>query len=846
MNHCYYFYRRSWLAFVSIVVFSTVLLAQKPVQWTSGEIYEKLNKLNTLASVLYVAAHPDDENTRLISYLSNHLKAETTYLSLTRGDGGQNLIGKEIDEKLGVLRTQELLMARSVDNGKQMFSRANDFGYSKNAEETITIWDTEKVKADVAWAIRTTRPDIIINRFDHRTSGETHGHHTASAQLALEIFDKSNDPAAFTEQLKYTKTWQPRRIFFNTSWWFYGSQEKFEKADKSMLLGFDVGVYYPLLGKSNTEISAESRSKHKCQGFGSTGTRGSQMEYLELLKGDLPENKENVFHGINTTWTRVDGGAAIKLLVEKVISEYDFKSPEKSIPLLINVYQSISNISDEHWKRIKLQECKELIKACFGLFLEAKSNIQVASRAENLIIDVEAVKRLNHPLTIEKVYSDFFKIDTIIQSDLTPNQKLFFSFKTKIPETANFTTPYWLRKKGSLGTYEVENPEWIGKPETPEEANITFLLKYEDIEIPLVQKVIYKFNSPEEGEVYRPFEILPAISVGFTNNVFIFPDKNKQNVNVRIVNNVDNSEGKLWIPLPEGWSCQPEFQTFAIKGKGQSQEFNFLVTPPKNSQTISISPLAEIGSEIFTDVIETIKYDHIPLQMVQQKSVAKFVKLDIAIKPMKVGYIAGAGDVIPDYLEKMGYEVEHVSEDNMKTDLLKKYNCLIFGVRAYNTIENLKYYQNDIMKYVENGGKVVLQYNTSGSLFTKELGPYPFKISRDRVTVENAEMRLVNPNHTFLNFPNKITNDDFNFWVQERGLYFASEWDPRYQTIFSSNDPGESPKEGSLIVTRYGKGEFVYTGLSFFRQFPAGISGALRLFVNIITPNLSKTNGTYP
>ena len=846
MYHKNYFSRNPSLLLICFVFFYFPFYGQKPVQWTSGEIYEKLNKLNTLASVLYVAAHPDDENTRLISYLANHTKAETTYLSLTRGDGGQNLIGKEIDEKLGVLRTQELLMARLVDNGKQMFSRANDFGYSKNAEETILIWDTEKIKADVAWAIRTTRPDIIINRFDHRTSGETHGHHTASAQLALEIFDKTMDSSAFPEQLKYTEIWQPRRIFFNTSWWFYGSQEKFEKADKSMLLGFDVGVYYPLLGKSNTEISAESRSKHKCQGFGSTGTRGSQMEYLELLKGDMPENKEDLFYGINTTWTRVKGGEAIKKLVERAIADYDFRNPEKSVPLLSEIYSLILNISDQHWKKIKSQECKELIQACFGLFLEAKANIQIAARGENINIDVEAVKRLDHQLSLERVHSDFFGIDSTVQTDLIQNQKMFFSFKTNIPETANYTSPYWLRKKGSLGAYEVENPEWIGKPVTPNEANITFVLKYKDFEIPVPKKVIYKFNSPEEGEVYRPFEILPAISVGFTNDVFIFPDKNNQIVSVRITNNIDNSQGKLTIPLPKGWSCQPDYHTFSIKGKGQSQEFHFIVNPPKNRQTISISPVAEIDNNIFIDVIDVIKYDHIPLQMVQQTSIAKCVKLDIVIKPMKIGYISGAGDVIPDYLEKMGYLVEHISGDQMKVDQLQKFDCLIFGVRAYNTIENLKYHQNDILKYVENGGKVVVQYNTSGSLMVKELGPYPFKISRDRVTLENAEMRFINPEHPFLNYPNKIMSADFDFWVQERGLYFASEWDKKYQTVFSCNDPGESPKEGSLIVARYGKGEFVYTGISFFRQFPAGISGAMRLFVNIITPNPSKTNESNP
>ncbi|MFZ1702885.1 MAG: PIG-L family deacetylase [Saprospiraceae bacterium] len=821
------------------------LISQKPNQWAAGEIYQNLEKLNILASVLYVAAHPDDENTRLISYLSNHEKAETTYLSITRGDGGQNLIGKEIDEKLGVLRTQELLMARSVDHGNQMFTRANDFGYSKNAEETIDIWDTEKIKADVAWAIRTCKPDVIINRFDHRTSGQTHGHHTASALLSLEIFDVTNNTDYFPDQLKYVSPWQAKRIFFNTSWWFYGSQEKFEKADKSRLMGFDVGVYFPLLGQSNTEIAALSRSKHKCQGFGSTGTRGSQMEYLELLKGDMPANKQNIFDGINTTWTRVKGGEKIGLLVQKTIDNFNFKYPEKSIPALLEIHENILKIEDSFWKNIKLKECKALILACSGLYLEVKANVPNVTQGDSILIDIEAVKRLEVPVILQSVQSTFFNVDTVLKFNLEDNQKLFFSRAVAIPNNAHYTTPYWIRNTRTLGMYHVEKPEWIGKPETPKEADVTFKLLFGNITIPITKDVIYKYNSPESGELYRPFEVLPSIGVEFSDKVFIFPNDNPEKVSLVITNFEEQSLGFVTIPLPNGWKCIPEKHEFSISGRGQTKEVNFVIYPPKEAASILITPVVVVDGKKYSDAVELIKYDHIPHQLVQQLAIAKCVRLDVKTMPLKVGYIAGTGDVIPSYLIKLGYNVDMISEENIKLENLKQYQTIIFGVRAYNTIEMLKFKQSDILKYVEEGGKIVVQYNTSNSLNVKEIGPYPFKISRERVSVENAPMTFLLPSHAFLNYPNKISSLDFDNWVQERGLYFASDWDSRYETIFSCNDPGENPQEGSILYTTYGKGEFVYTGFSFFRQFPAGVSGAFRLFANIIQPK-EKKNGETP
>lgn len=825
------------LSFLLLLSVMLPLAAQKPKQWTSGEIYHHLQKLGVLASVLYVAAHPDDENTRLISYMANEKMAETTYLSLTRGDGGQNLIGKEMDELLGVLRTQELLMARSVDNGKQMFSRANDFGFSKNAEETINFWDTEKVKADVVWAIRKTKPDIIINRFDHRTSGETHGHHTASAILALDMFDKSGDKTVYPEHLPYVDVWQARRIFFNTSWWFYGSQEKFDKADKSKLLGFDIGGYYPLLGKSNTEMAAESRSKHKCQGFGSTGTRGSQMEYLELLKGDMPADKEKIFEGIDITWSRVKGGEEIKNLVNQAIKEYNFVNPEKSLEILVKIYSLIEKIEDKHWKDIKLAQCRQLIEACAGLYLEVKAGVQSATPGETISLDIEIIKRLPGDIQLEKITSSFFHVDTLTNAVLEDNQKVFYAKKSVIPAKPAYTTPYWLWKEGEKGTFTVDDISLIGKPETESPAEFTFYLKIGQQTISFPKKVVYKFNSPEDGEVYRPFSIIPPVSVNFSDPVFLFPDENRHEIKVVVTNHAEESAGTLELPLPQGWKTEPSGHTFSIRGKGQSKEFSFQVTPSATKQEIIVSPRVKTNDAVYEDAIIPIEYDHIPHQLVQKKATAKCVRLQVTMKPLKIGYVMGAGDVVGDYLHKLGFNVENITEEQIKPGTLAKFDCIVFGIRAFNTLDGLKFKHQELMNYVESGGKVVLQYNTSNSLVVKDIGPYPFKISRERVTVEDAEMRWVKPDHRFLNYPNVLTTSDFDGWVQERGLYFASDWDPKYESVFSCNDPGETAKEGAVITVKYGKGEFVYTGLSFFRQFPAGVSGAYRLFVNMITPD---------
>jgi len=820
-----------------VVGFSHVLRGQAPKKWTSGEIYTSIEKLNFLGSALYVAAHPDDENTRLIAHLANEVKANTAYLSLTRGDGGQNLIGSEIRELLGAIRTQELLAARRIDGGQQFFSRANDFGFSKTPDETFAIWNKDEVLSDVVWIIRQFQPDIIINRFDHRTPGTTHGHHTGSAMLALDAFDLSNDPNAYPEQLKYVKTWQPRSIFFNTFWWFYGSQEKFNALDKSKMPRVDIGTFYEHKGKSNTEIAAESRTMHKSQGFGSTGARGSDLEYLEWIKGEQPKDTFNLFEGINTTWTRLDGGAPIGEVLKTVRLNYDFKHPEASIPNLLLAHNMINALPASYWKQVKLAEIKEIIAACAGLFLEAIATDYSATPSEKVEVKLEIVKQLGGNVKLVGLKYLPTTKDSTLQLTLADNKKYVFNTQLTLPQDIPYTNAYWLNEPFELGMYRVSDQLMRGKPELPRPFRVVFQLEIGSVPITFEREVTYKRNDPVDGEVYRPFEITPPVFANLENKVYVFADNTPQKIQVTVKAGKPDVKGNLQLQVPQGWRAEPTGLEFSLPTKGQETKLTFDLYPSVNQSEGTIEPLIRIENQTYNDELVLIEYAHIPTISIVRDALAKVVRIDLKKAGERIAYIAGAGDDIPQNLRQIGYQVDLLSDKDINLENLKRYDAVITGIRAYNTLERLKFQQPALLEYVKQGGTMIVQYNTNNGLLlpSEQLGPYPFKISRERVTDENAAVRFLAPNHPLLNFPNKITTQDFEGWEQERGLYFCSEWDTKYTAILSCNDPNEKPMDGGLLVAKYGEGHYIYTGYSWFRELPAGVSGAYRLFANMIS-----------
>lgn len=819
-------------------------IAQTPKRWTSTSIHEAMQKLNFLGSVLYFAAHPDDENTRLISYLSNVRHAETAYLSLTRGDGGQNLIGAEIREQLGVIRTQELLAARRIDGGKQFFSRANDFSFSKHPTETFNIWGKDAVMEDAIWVIRNFRPDVIINRFDHRTPGSTHGHHTASAIISVESFNKSGNAQFYSDQLKHVEPWQPKRIFFNTNWWFYGSRENFEKADKSNMVKMDVGVYLPKRGESSTEIAARSRSQHKSQGMGTKYNRGGLDEYLELVAGEMPKDADDLFSGINTTWTRLKDGKEIGLAVEQLLANFNFDQPQNSISQLLQIRTLIMSLENGHWKKVKLKEIEAIIEGSLGLFLEVTASEKNATPGQMINLSFEAINRSNIAIQLKNIHFSGLEKDSLLTAKLNYNEGITWKMDIKLPKDMPLTNAYWLNQEGSLGMYDVENQLLIGQAITPAALKVRFDLIINDEELSLEKEIVYNSTDPVMGERYSPFEVTPPVFVELDEQVYIFANTVPKELTVTVGAGQKDLIGTVHLEHPENWVIEPNSYDFSLTKKGQEASFKFTVFPPDDQHEAILTPVVTLNDVSYSKRLIKIEYDHIPTQTLFLDASAKAVRLQIKKEGQYIGYLMGAGDDVPQALEQIGYNVTMLDNRDMNTARLSVFDAVILGVRAYNTLDRMPNYQNSLMQYVKDGGTLIVQFNTRHRLKVpaNEIAPYPLNISRDRVTVEEAEVTIIAPKHVVMNQPNKISSADFEGWVQERGLYFPNEWDEAFTPILSCHDVGEPDRRGGLLVAKYGEGYYVYTAYSWFRELPAGVAGAYRIFANMI----SLGNGAKP
>ena len=804
---------------IFILFISLTIFGQAPQKPNAVEIYEQVQKLNFLGKVLYIAAHPDDENTKLITYFSNHYHAQTAYLSLTRGDGGQNLIGTELREKLGAIRTQELLAARRIDGGEQFFTRANDFGFSKEPNETFSIWNKNQVLEDVIQTIETFRPDIIVNRFAHNTPGTTHGHHTASAMLSLEAFDL----------VKY----KPKRVFFNTSWWFYGSQEAFDAADKSKLLSINSNVFYPLKGKSNNEIAALSRSQHKCQGFGTLGTRGDETEYLELLRGDLPSNT-NLFEGIDTSWNRVKGGAEIGKILIAIEKNFNFGNPSTHIPDLTKAYDLIQKLEDSHWKEIKSKQIIKIIEACSGLYLEAVADSETTTKESKFNLNVEVINRSQSNVKLIGVNAVNIQNETK-NVVLKNNERLNFQFKdVSVGNNVDYSNLFWLKEKQTEGMYTVSDKSIRILPEITTNFPVIFTVEIEGKILEIVKNICYKFNNPDDGETYVPFTVLPTFTTTIEPKVLILNSTQAKEITVVVKAHKANASGKLSLDIPSDWKVSPTEIPFEIATKNEDKKFTFTLYPTKKEITTKVTAKVTSNNEKLDKELITIQYPHIPKQTILVNSEAKIVKLDIETKGKNIGYIIGAGDEVNKSLENLGFAVTTINPNEITDDNLKKFDAILLGIRAFNVVDELKYKNKTLFNYVANGGNLIVQYNTTNNLVTKEIAPYELVLSRDRVTNENAKITFLNPTHKVLNQPNKITEKDFQGWVQEQGLYYPNKWSNEFIPILASNDEGETSKTGGLVIAKHGKGNYIYTGLSFFRELPEGVSGAFRLLANII------------
>ena len=814
-----------------------------PAQPHAAEILHRMQKLNVLGSVLYIVAHPDDENTRLIAWLANGKKVRTGNLSLTRGDGGQNLIGPELGDALGIIRTQELMEARRIDGGEQFFTRAVDFGYSKTAAESFEKWGKEEVLSDVVRVIRMFRPDVIISRFaPDRSAG--HGHHEASAILAHEAFDLAGDPNAFPEQLEQgLEVWQPRRLFFNGSTWWNRDLATIAENDPDWF-SVDVGGYDPLLGLSYTEIAGRSRSMHKSQGFGAAETRGEALEYLKLIKGDRPKT-EDIFEGIDMTWGRVKGGDTYQRIISDMLANYDPQHPERSTASLLKLYPDYftkpSKDIREAWRHLDIDKIQDLLLACNGLALEATMDAPTIATSDEVRFKIAAVNRRIGPIRVGGGF------DTVLVNNVR------FEQEVTRPRTSEWDQPYWLKAPhGDLhvvtGTLNAGR-SLIGKPVTPQTLVNAWELYFESgTPKRPITPLTYKWVDRVAGERIRPVYVTPVASVIPKSDVLIARGS-PQTITVEVEALTDSLTGQLNVTLPEGWATTKDLKLVNIAKRNERQSFTFHLMPMDNAKGGPVK-FEFVGPKGTADrTLHEIDYPHIMPQVYYTPAEVKLVPLDVKTTAKRVGYVKGAGDDVPQAMEQLGVVVEFIEPASAKLEELRKYDAIVTGIRAYNATKGMKELHPLLLRYVEEGGTLIVQYNTTPRFFSgasdfqidpATLGPKPFSISRGRVTVEEAPPTFLAPKHPLLNTPNTITAADFEGWVQERGLYFADDFAPHYTPLIAWNDPGEEPLNGALIVTDHGKGRFIYTGISFFRQLPAGVGGAYRLWGNLISPRNAK------
>jgi len=773
-----------------------------------------LAKLNVLGSALYVGAHPDDENAAVLAYFSKGRKYRAAYLSLTRGEGGQNLIGPEQGAEIGLIRTQELLSARRIDGAGQFFTSAVDFGYSKSAKETLAFWGKEKILGDIVWVIRTFRPDVIISRFSAEDSGG-HGHHIASGQLIQEAFTAAADPNRFPEQLKSVSPWKAKRLLGNI---FRPPQEAVHPTG----LRLDTGEYNPLLGKSYTEIAGESRSQHKSQGIGQGGRRGARSESFEVVAGDPASG--DIFDGVDVSWNRIPGGQKVGLLLAGILESFDPRNPSASVPGLLAVDAEMGRLAAEPWVKVKRLELSRIIQACAGIWMEAIAADFAAAPGDAVSVRVSIVNRSGRPFVLHRLGFPGVLPDIDVDLPLKNNEPVTQDKTLTIPADYPISQPYWLNHR----------EPFVGQAENPPALSAKIGLSLDGSLLEYDLPVVFRWSDPVQGELYRPFEIRPRVTLQIENKVMIFADGGPKKIIVRLKSHSPNVSGFVRLAGPEAWRITPARLPFSLAGKYAETEVAFDVTPPKTAGEAELKAEAESRDLRFSRSLVEIAYSHIRRQVEFPESRLKVVKLDIKTEGKKIGYIMGAGDEVPEALQSLGYEVVPLNDGLLNGLDLSPYDAVVTGVRAYNTRESLRLAKDKLMRYVEGGGTLIVQYNVASNQLANVIGPYPLTVGRDRVCVEDAPVSFLNPGHSLLNSPNKITAKDFDGWIQERGLHFASQWDDRYEPILSCRDPDEPDRKGGLLFARYGKGVFIYTGYAWFRQLPAGVPGAFRIFANLI------------
>lgn len=833
-------------------------------------ILEDLKSFATMGTVLHVAAHPDDENTQLITYLAKGRHYRSGYLSVTRGDGGQNEIGPEFDAELGVARTQELLAARRIDGGRQFFTRAMDFGYSKTVEETLRIWERDNVLGDVVRVIRTFRPDVIVNAFAPMQQDGNHGNHNASSILALEAFKIAGDPKAYPEQLADGLTvWQPKRIL--------------QGAGPTNLTGTD-----PVTGQTFAVLSNQSRSMHHTQGFGLNnnaggagrgggapgaapgggrgagpggapaaggpggapgggrgagggGGRGGGTTF-NMLAGDPVVN--DLMDGVDTTWNRVNGGAEVGRLADEAIANFKPEDPAASVTALLAIKAQLAKLPADIILDEKRQQLDHLIADCLGLTIETTIPQAEVVPGETLRLTHTVTKRAAMPVqwTGVRYPNSFGSASSPAPVALAAGQAATQQVSVTLPATTRVTQPYWLRETARPGLFNVPEVDHklIGQPENPPAFPVEMTFAVGGQTIVLATEPYQNGTATTGPQRRRHLDVIPPVVLHFPTLTRVFSPGGTKPVEIELTANRANTAGTVQLDLPAGWTATPATQDFRIAAGGGKATVTFNVKAPAGTTSATLAAHATVGGQRYATDHTAIDYDHIPYQLLQPAATIRAVSVNLAIKGNRVAYLPGAGDDVADCIAQMGYTVTQIAGADLNPAKLLNFDTVVIGVRAFNERRDLSDNLPALWAWVEAGGTVIAQYNRPNGLITQQLGPYPLSIQGGapglRVTDENAPVSFIAADHPSLTTPNRISQDDFLGWVQERGTYFPSSWDQdHYKTILAMSDPGEKQPDSSLLVARHGKGYFVYSGVAFFRQLPKGVPGAYRLLANLIS-----------
>ena len=849
------------------------------------EIREALERLNTLGSVMMIGAHPDDEREQVLAYLALGRHVRTAYLSLTRGEGGQNLIGPEQGDELGIIRSQELLSSRRIDGAEQYFTRAIDFGFSKTADETLQKWDRNKVLGDVVYNIRRFRPDVVILVFSG-TPRDGHGHHQASSILGKEAFSLAGDPTKFPEQLAYVQPWAPKLLMMNAGG-PGGAQAKGKggqnKAGKNTddtppadRLNLDVGVYSPELGASFGEIGGASRSENRTQGTGAAETKGSQLATMETVAGD--KATKDLFENLDITWNRLPGGAAVGAIVNQAVDSFVPARPEALLPELVKARPLIAAIvasTKDPMAERKLKELDETIALCSGLSLEAQSDKAAVSPGATLRVNFTAIQRLPNQVALTGIRltgMDGAPTVNLAPTVLANNQPSRYNASFTIPQDQPYTQPYWLAQPKDGALYSVPDPRDIGLPENPPALTAHFRVQIAGTEIELTRPVQYRYVDRVYGEQVRPFTVIPPVAVSLAESALVFGDAKPRRIEVAVRSNSGKVAGDLRLDVPAGWTAAPASSHFELTATDEQTNVFFNLVPPAGDSRGKIRAIAQVGTHTVSVGTEVIQYPHITTQTLLPPAEATLVRADIRILSKTVGYVMGAGDDVPQAIRQLGCEVTLLTESDLSHGDLTRFDAIVTGVRAFNTRPDLRANYQRLFDYANNGGTLIVQYNVpeggappppapgaaaqpapaqpvqptpalppavaaagDGGLLA-HIGPYPIRISRnDRVTVEEAPITFPNPDLRLLHVPNQITSADFDGWVQERGLYFSDQWDPKYVSVLESHDPGEMPLPGGMLYAPVGNGAYIFSAYDWFRELPAGVPGAYRFFANMLS-----------